>query len=122
MTGRRHVVAAPSPWRGWRPSLVLAVVTAVDLLAPGRGPHPPGSVRGRHRRATASFLTTIERKWSTNVRLLGRTVWTWMVPIAAAFMVYVLVIARGWQRLLPTGSALRAGVLGTLTAGLVGGW
>jgi hypothetical protein len=98
---------------------VLAVVTLVDLARPaedrthlGRFVSDVGD--------DGSFLTTIERKWSTNVRLLGRTIWTWMVPIAAAFMVYVLVIARGWQRLLPTGSPLRAGVLGTLTAGLVG--
>jgi hypothetical protein len=67
-----------------------------------------------------TFLTTIERKWSTNVRLFGRTVWTWMVPLTAAFVLYVLVVARGWQRLLPAGSALRAGVVGTIMAGLLG--
>jgi hypothetical protein len=99
--------------------VVLGAVTLVDLARPaedrthlGRFVSDIGD--------DDTFLTTIERKWSTNVRLLGRTIWTWMVPIAAAFMVYVLVIARGWQRLLPTGSALRAGVLGTLVAGLVG--
>ena len=118
MTGRRL------SWRsvalaGGATLAVLAVVTLVDLARPvedrthlGRFVSDVGD--------DGSFLTTIERKWSTNVRLLGRTIWTWMVPIAAAFMIYVLVIARGWQRLLPTGSPLRAGVLGTLTAGLVG--
>jgi hypothetical protein len=43
-----------------------------------------------------------------------------MVPLTAAFMLYVLVIARGWQRLLPAGSALRAGVVGTIAAGMLG--
>lgn len=43
-----------------------------------------------------------------------------MVPLTAGFMLYVLVIARGWQRLLPAGSALRAGVIGTIGAGLLG--
>lgn len=98
---------------------VLAVVTAVDLARPeedrthlGRFVADVGD--------DGSFLTTIERKWSTNTRVLGQTIWTWMVPIAAGFMVYVLVIARGWQRLLPTGSPLRAGVIGTLLAGVLG--
>jgi hypothetical protein len=35
-------------------------------------------------------------------------------------MLYVLVISRGWQRLLPPGSAQRAGVVGTIAAGLLG--
>jgi hypothetical protein len=43
-----------------------------------------------------------------------------MVPLTAGFMMYVLVIGRGWQRLLPAGSALRAGVVGTIAAGLQG--
>jgi glycosyl transferase family 2 len=99
---------------------VLAVVAGVDLV------RPPSS-RGHLGRFTADLisgdgtaLTTIERKWATNVRLFGRTVWTWMVPLTAGFMLYVLVIARGWQRLLPPGSALRAGVIGTIGAGLLG--
>jgi hypothetical protein len=98
---------------------VLALVTAADLLRPAED-------RTHLGRFVAdigddgSFASTIQRKWSTNVRLLGRTIWTWMVPIAAGFMVYVLVVARGWQRLLPSGSALRAGVIGTLFAGILG--
>jgi hypothetical protein len=99
---------------------VLAVVAAVDLVRPDAsrghlGRFVAGAVSG-----DGTFLTTIERKWSTNVRLFGRTVWTWMVPLTAAFMLYVLVIARGWQRLLPAGSALRAGVVGTIAAGMLG--
>ena len=43
-----------------------------------------------------------------------------MVPITAAFMLYVLVVARGWQRLLPAGSVVRIGVVATLAAGVVG--
>lgn len=118
MTGRRvswkAVVVA-----GLATLAVLALVTAVDLArAPEDRTHLGRFAAGIGE--DDSFLTTIQRKWSTNVRLLGRTIWTWMVPIAAAFMVYVLVIARGWQRLLPVGSPLRAGVIGTLVAGVVG--
>ena len=118
MTGRRL------SWRTIAVALaatvaVLAVVSLVDLARPAEDRTHLGRFVADIGE-DGSFLTTIERNWSTNVRLLGRKVWTWMVPIAAAFMVYVLVIARGWQRLLPTSSPLRAGVLGTLTAGLVG--
>ena len=99
---------------------VLALVATVDLLRPVEtrghlGRFVAGAVGG-----DGTFLTTIERKWSTNVRVLGQTIWTWLVPLTAAFMMYVLVIGRGWRRLLPEGSPLRAGAVGALTAGLVG--
>jgi hypothetical protein len=96
------------------------VVAAVDLLRPEAsrghlGRFVAGAVSG-----DGTFSTTIERKWATNMRLFGRTVWTWMVPLTAGFMLYVLVIARGWQRLLPAGSAVRAGAVGTIAAGMLG--
>jgi hypothetical protein len=100
--------------------VVLGVVIAVDLLRPEDARTHLGRFVTGVGDDDGTFLTTIQRKWSTNVRLFGRTIWTWMVPIAMAFAVYVLVIARGWRRLLPPGSALRAGVVGTLFAGLLG--
>ncbi|HEX9994681.1 MAG TPA: glycosyltransferase [Acidimicrobiales bacterium] len=100
--------------------LALVAATAVDLLRPaderthlGRFVTDVGDDEG-------TFLTTVTRKWETNVRVFGATIWTWMVPIAAGFMIYVLVVARGWRRLLPPRSALRAGVVGTLAAGVIG--
>lgn len=99
-------------------AVVLAVVTGVDLARPAEDRTHLGRFAGDV--GDGSFLTTIERKWATNMRVFGQTIWTWMVPIATGFMVYVLVVARGWQRLLPTGSPLRAGVVGTLMAGLLG--
>jgi hypothetical protein len=100
--------------------LVLAAVTTVDLLRPEDARSHLGRFVAGAFAGDGTFLTTIERKWSTNLRLFGRTVWTWMVPLTAAFVLYVLVVARGWQRLLPAGSALRAGVVGTIMAGLLG--
>jgi hypothetical protein len=99
---------------------VLAVVATVDLVRPEASRGHLGRFVADAVSGDGTVLTTIERKWATNVRLFGRTVWTWMVPLTAAFMLYVLVIARGWQRLLPAGSALRAGVVGTVAAGLLG--
>ena len=99
---------------------VLAVVAAVDLLRPEASRGHLGRFVADAVSGDGTFWTTIERKWATNVRLFGRTVWTWMVPLTAGFMLYVLVIARGWQRLLPAGSAVRAGAVGTIAAGMLG--
>ena len=82
---------------------VLAVVITVDLLRPEDARTHLGRFVTGVGDDDGTFIDTIQRKWSTNVRLFGRTIWTWMVPIAAAFAVYVLVIARGWRRLLPPG-------------------
>ncbi len=98
--------------------LVLALVTGIDLLRPAEQRTHLG--RFVTDAGDGDLWTTISRKWSTNVSLFGRTIWTWMVPITSAFLVYVLVIAGGWQRLLPPRSALRAGVVATVFAGLLG--
>ena len=48
------------------------------------------------------------------------TVWSWLVPIIAAFLLYLLIWERRLGRLLPGGSALRIGVIAALGAGLLG--
>jgi hypothetical protein len=98
----------------------LAVATAADLLRPAESRTHLGRFAGDVGEDRGTFLTTVSRKWETNVRVFGQTIWTWMVPIAAGFMIYVLVVAKGWRRLLPPRSALRAGVVGTLGAGVLG--
>jgi len=119
LTGRKVSVRAVAIALGATVA-VLALVIAVDLLRPEEARTHLGRFVTGVGDDDGTFLTTIQRKWSTNVRLFGRTIWTWMVPITAAFAVYVLVVARGWRRLLPPGSALRAGVVGTLFAGVIG--
>jgi hypothetical protein len=66
------------------------------------------------------FFTTAARKLSTNIRILGTSLWTWMVPIIAIFTIYLLVWERRWTALLPPGSALRAGAVGALATALLG--
>lgn len=98
----------------------LALVAGVDLLRP----EPATGHLGRFLADIASgdgdMLTTIQRRWSTNVDVLGQSAWAWVVPLVVAYLLYVLVVSGGWQRLLPAGSALRIGVVGTVAAGLVG--
>ncbi|MGH9211931.1 MAG: hypothetical protein ACRD2C_14805, partial [Acidimicrobiales bacterium] len=105
---------------GGATAVVLALLTTVDLLRPEESQSHLGRFVSGIFEGDGTFWTTIERKWATNMRLFGRTVWTWMVPLTVGFSLYLLVIARGWQSLLPARSALRAGIVGTITAGLVG--
>jgi hypothetical protein len=99
---------------------VLLAVAGVDLLRPPESRTHIGQFASQVFGGEGGALQTVQRKWSTNMRVFGRTLWTWMVPVTAGFMLYVLVIARGWQRLLPPGSALRAGAVAIVTAGLLG--
>ncbi|WP_229023212.1 glycosyltransferase [Actinomarinicola tropica] len=100
--------------------VVLALAVGLDLL------RDPDDRSHLARFVLASgddqgnFWTTISRKWATNLRVLRQSIWAWMVPIIAVFALYVLVVARGWRRLLPMGSAVRAAVIGTLATGVLG--
>src|SRR5690606_8954560 len=105
---------------GFATLFVLAIAVGVDLL---REPEARSHL-GRFVLASgddqSNFWTTIRRKWAPNLRVLQATIWAWMVPIVAVFSLYVLVVARGWRRLLPVGSAVRAAVIGTLATGMLG--
>ena len=63
--------------------------------------------------------TTMSRKVKGNLRTVSSP-WTWTVPIITAYVLWMLNWAKGWQRLLPKGSALRAAALGILAVGIVG--
>jgi hypothetical protein len=113
----------------WRTVVVLAAVTVavlgaalvVDLLRPPEARTHLGRVVTDVRGAGgSSFLTTVARKTATNLRVFRTTVWSWLVPIIAAFLLYLLIWERRLGRLLPRGSALRVGVIAALGAGLLG--
>ena len=113
----------------WRTVAVLVGVTALvlggalvlDLLRPPEArTHLGRVVTNVHQAGGGSFLTTVARKVGTNLRVLKTTVWSWLVPIIAAFLLYLLIWERRLGRLLPRGSALRIGVIAALGAGLLG--
>lgn len=100
--------------------VALAFATGIDLLRPASTRTHLGRLVGDI--ATdgfSAFSTTVRRKLAVNFRTY-RSPWSWTVVIIALYMLYVLGWARGWRNLLPPGSALRAGVVGTLAAGLLG--
>jgi hypothetical protein len=100
---------------------VLGAALMVDLLRPPEArTHLGRVVTDVHHAGGSSFVTTVARKLATNLRVLQTTVWSWLVPIIAAFLLYLLIWERRMGRLLPRGSPLRIGVIAALGAGLLG--
>lgn len=100
--------------------VALTFATGIDLLRPASTRTHLGRLVGDIGTDGFSALTTTaSRKLAVNFRTY-RSPWSWTVVIIAVYMLYVLGWARGWRDLLPPRSALRAGVVGTLAAGLVG--
>ncbi len=100
--------------------VVLGIALGLDLLQPPEARTHLARFVADTGEDGSTFWDTVERKWATNVRIFTQSIWTWMIPIIASFSIYVLVIARGWRRLLPIGSPLRVGALGAITAGVLG--
>ena len=113
-------------WRAVAIAAVAAVVllgaaTAIDLLRdPENRTHLGNLASDVDDDGSGIFVTTVVRKLSTNIRILGNSIWTWMLPIITVFTIYLLLWERRWEALLPRRSALRAGAIGALTAGLLG--
>jgi hypothetical protein len=119
LTGRRLT------WRtlliaGAATLVVLALATGIDLMRPPDARTHLGRFVADSFSDSSTFTTTVSRKWATNLRVFRQSIWTWMVPIIAVFSLYVLVVAKGWGRLLPRGSVLRLGVVSALGLGLLG--
>lgn len=101
--------------------VVLAIAAGIDLLRPPEArTHLGRLVSDVQSDGNGVFLTTVLRKVSTNIRILGTSIWTWILPIIAIFTIYLLVWEGRWKTILPPRSALRAGAVGALATGLLG--
>ena len=115
----------PLSWRavGIAGALTLAAVavaTGIDLLRPPAARSHLGQLVAHVQdRGWEPFATTIRRKVAGNLRTYGSP-WTWTVPIVAAYMLWMLAWSRDLSKPLPPGSALRAGAVGVLVAGILG--
>jgi hypothetical protein len=99
----------------------LAVVGTIDSLRPvDAQTHFGRFVERLTTDGPGELAETFLRKQSANLRILGVSIWTWMLPIVAVFLLYVLVWQRQWADLLPPDSALRAGVVAVLAGALLG--
>jgi hypothetical protein len=102
-------------------ALVLLGSIGVELLRPPAARSHLGQlVSHMGTSGIAPLITTMARKEATNLRVARASVWTWMVPIIAGFMLFLLVLGRRWAELLPPRSARRQAVVAALAAGLVG--
>lgn len=101
-------------------ALVLGAVVAIDLTRPDESRTHLARFVTDLVGGTGESGTTVARKAATNLHVLGASIWTWMVPIIAVFMLFILVYLNQGAALLPKGSARRVGVLSALAVGLLG--
>ncbi len=120
LSGRR-LTARTVVLVGGATALVLAAATAVDLARPPESRTHLGRFASDLFEDGLSELTdTFLRKQGANFRILQVSIWTWMIPIVAGFLLYVLVYERRWASLLPRGGAMRAGVVAVISGSLLG--
>jgi hypothetical protein len=99
---------------------VLAVATTIDLLRPANArTHLGRFVASIGNSGSSEFRTTVARKLAGNLRTYS-SVWCWVIVVIAFYLLYVLIWQRQGLRMLPAGSALRAGVAATLAASILG--
>lgn len=100
--------------------VLLAAVGADALRSPDQRTHIGRFFLGAGQGNGQLLTSTLAEKWQKNMRIFGQTPWAWVVPIIAVFAVYVLVVAKGWQRLLPAGSPRRTAIVSGLILGILG--
>ena len=102
-------------------AVLLAIATAVDLLRPAADrTHLGRFVSDIANGDDSTFVTTLQRKLATNVRVFTRSIWTWTVPIIAIFGLFLIVWDRRTRALLPARSPYRIATVSVLAAGLLG--
>ncbi len=100
--------------------VVVGLATVVDLVrAPDARSHLGRLAAETVNDGEGGLVTTIARKAEASFRILRASVWSWLVPVIAAFGLFVLARGRAAQ-LLPPGSPRRVGLAAALAAGLLG--
>jgi hypothetical protein len=68
----------------------------------------------------STVVDTFTRKQAANLRIMRVSIWTWMIPVATAFVLYLLVWERRGSELLPARSAIRVTTIAVVAGALVG--
>lgn len=119
LSGRR-VSARAVVVAGALTGMVLALAVGFDLARPAPSRTHLGRLVGEILDSGAEpLIETVVRKGATNLRTWGSP-WVWGLGVLAISLITAVVMDRGWLRIVPRGSALRAGLLGTLGAGVLG--
>ncbi|MDZ7677281.1 MAG: glycosyltransferase family 2 protein [Acidimicrobiales bacterium] len=100
---------------------VLVAAASIDLLRPDESRAHLGRFAAQLLdEGLGPLIETYLRKQAANFRIFRVSIWTWMIPIVAGFVLYLLAWGRGWERLLPPRSALRIGAISVVGAALLG--
>jgi hypothetical protein len=99
---------------------VLALAAGVELLRPPEARTHLGRVVADTIHGHGGLGTTIARKAEANLRVFRASVWAWVVPIVAAFVLGLLVWQLRVEDLLPPRSPRRIGVVAAVAAGVLG--
>jgi hypothetical protein len=103
--------------------VVVAGLSAIDLLgSPGSETHLGRAITtARSGGGLASVLTLVARKAETNIRVLGRTNWTWLLVAVLLLLGYLRWRPRGeFAAMLVNHPAFSAVLAAALFAGIVG--
>lgn len=101
--------------------MLLVAATAIDVLGGAGGTHLGRAASGTGQNGADVLLSIVSRKAETNMRIFGRTNWTWLL--------LAVLVVLGYMRWRPKGEfavtlarypALAAAMAGSLAAGLVG--
>jgi hypothetical protein len=113
----------------WRRVGIVGAVAAVVLVGfallderrpPSAQTHLGQFVASLREGGIGVAFETALRKQEANLKVLTHSVWSWIVPVGAAFMLYLLVWERRFTGLLPRRSPLYIGVVGAVVASIVG--
>ncbi len=101
-------------------AVVLGVFLALDLARPEDSQtHLARLYQDVRSEGGQVFADAITRKVRTNLRVLGSTIWTFLVPPALGLLAWLLLRPR-WQWLSQTHPKVRAGLLGGLIMAVLG--
>ncbi len=113
-TGKAVVAAAAGG------AVVLALFLALDLARPEESrTHLARLFEDVRSGGGSVFADAIKRKIRTNLRVLGSTIWTFLVPPALMLLTWLLLRPR-WQWLSRTYPKVRAGLVGGLVMAVLG--
>lgn len=101
---------------------VLVTFALVDLARPEESRTHLGRLAAKVLDADDGGVTTVlRRKLESNIGILTSSVWTWVIPIALAFLTFLVWRRPGSLRSVEERfPGLRAGLIGALVAGVIG--
>jgi hypothetical protein len=102
--------------------VVVAALSAVDLLGgSGSQTHLGRAISGAESGGLGTLWTIVARKAETNMRVLGRTNWTWMLVAVLLLLGYSRWRPRGeFAQMLKRFPAVSVAIAAALFAGVVG--